>query len=66
MTVVAFLKLFHKHNDHCSEYANVCASIQSPYFDDIDKDVLRSIRSMSTRVFALDFGPIPFKNTCIM
>ena len=24
MTVVACLKLFHKHNDHCSEYANVC------------------------------------------
>ena len=30
------VELFHKHNDHCSEYANVCASIQSPYFDDID------------------------------
>ena len=36
MTVVGFQKLIHKHNDHCSEYANVCASVQSPYFDDID------------------------------
>ena len=53
MTVVAWLKLFHKHNDHCSGYSNLCASIHSPYFDDI-RHVLWSIRSMATRVFALE------------
>ena len=36
MTGVGCLKLFHKHNYHFSEYANMCVSIHSPYFDDID------------------------------
>ena len=36
MTVVACLKLFHKYNDHCSEYSKVCGLIHSPYFEDID------------------------------
>ena len=36
MTVVACLKLFHKYDDHCSEYTKVCGTIHSLYFDDID------------------------------